>query len=224
MASIRIISLANDGYYSYLRALVASAAVNFSIAKMHVVLVNVSKKKKLTLQSMHPNIIVDSETVDFTHMSEGCYCARRRAHLFQRIRKVTSDTLMWIDADSIIRKDCNHLNEELASFDLATVRKKRTGTLRSGIIAVGNSKASRNFINRYEKSLITDHRWMADQIHLNRIYHDMEKELKFRPLSSWYCDVWMRPLGSIWTAKSKKKHSRKYLQEAEKYTKCHKGK
>ncbi len=220
MASIRVVSLADDEYYCYIRALVGSAAVNFPIAKMHVVLVNVDESKALALKSMHPNIIVESEKIDFVKakMCKRCYCARRRAFLFKRIRKVTSDTLVWIDADSIIRKNCDHLNEKLASYDLATVCKRKTGRLRSGIIAVGNSKASRHFINRYEKSLITDHRWMADQDNLNKVYKNMRKELKFWSLPGWYCDVWMRPLGSIWTAKSKLKHSKKYRQEMKKYS------
>ncbi len=216
MPHVRIVSLADPAYFGLLKGLVASAAVNFPTATMHVVLVNVGAKDCKLIKTLHPNIIVEEEKVDFSKLDKRCYCARRRAFLFKRIRATTDDILLWIDADCLIRRNCDNLANELATCDLAAVLRSN-GTMRSGIIAVGSTHAVWPFVKKYEKALQTDHSWMADQIHLNKIYKSMKSELNFKALSDVYCDVWFRKKGIIWAAKSDLKSNPKFQEEMRKY-------
>jgi hypothetical protein len=219
LKDITIISLADDVYYQYLKSLVISATINFPQALLFIVLVNMDKKFRDELLSYNSKMKVEIEQVNIPPgYDRACYCASRRAFLFKKLREETSNILLWVDADSIIRKPCNDLISHLNSCDV-TMRPKVSGRFASGIIGINSSDVCNNFINRYYDLVKDDKDWMSDQKNLNRTYLEFKDTINFVPLANIYCDVWLSRQGVIWTAKSKTKKSNKYREEMTKYQK-----
>lgn len=221
MKNIKIISLADSEYYHFLFALTRSAEEYFPQASLHLTLVNMDECKIEELRKGNNNITVEIENVNFSKEYEKrCYCARRRGFLFYKLRDICDDILLWIDADSVIRKNCDDLHVLLNKGDLSVVQRRKATDIRSGIIGINTTPVCREFINRYKSILDFDHTWMSDQQNLNKLYREMEKKINLNLLPDVYCDVWFREEGIIWEAKSKSKNSKRYRIEIEKYLQC----
>ncbi len=217
MKNITLISLADSSYYEYLKVLVKSAIKNFSQAKLYMVLVNMEEKYKDEIKSLGENIRVDIETVSFSGDHEKrCYCASRRAFLFKKLREETDDILLWVDADSIIRKSCDDLIAHLNSCEL-TMRSKSKGRFASGVIGVDSTDVCNRFIEEYYAEVGRHNDWMNDQRSLHQIYLKFKDEIIFSYLPRTYCEVSLTEGSVIWTAKSRRKNGRKYRAEMAKY-------
>ena len=75
----------------------------------------------------------------------------------------------------------------------------------------------KEFALKYEQSVNSDHSWMSDQKNLNLAHRAFRKRINFVPLPHNYCDVWLSDEGAIWAAKSKKKNSKRYVHELNKF-------
>jgi len=217
MKNITLISLADGEYYKYLKVLVASAVKNFPQASLYIVLVNMEEKYRDEIKSFGENIRVNIEKVSFTGEHEKrCYCASRRAFLFKKLRKEIDDILLWVDADSIIRKSCNELIVHLNSCEL-TMRSKSKGKFASGVIGVGSSDICNEFIEEYYKEVSKHNDWMNDQRSLCDVYYKFQDRIKFSFLPRPYCEVSLTDDAYIWAAKARRKNSSKYKREMAKY-------
>lgn len=219
MKGIKVITLADAAYFKYVKAFVNSCKINFSNASLHLVLVNMTEVDRSEVESMHPNIEVVIEEVDFADdLEKRCYCTNRRAHLFKYLRDKTDDMLLWVDADSIFRKDCSFLTEHLNSCELTMRRKKRADKFAAGIIGIYSTPICKEFIDYYYDLVEADKGWMSNQVHLRDAYLEFKDRINFDFLDKRYCDVWLSDDGVIWTAKSKLKNTEKYVKEMKKYT------
>jgi len=217
LKNITLISLADSAYYKYLKVLVKSAIINFPQAKLHIVLVNMGEEHRVAIKSLGENIRVDIETVSFPGEHEKrCYCASRRAFLFKKLREETDDVLLWIDADSIIRKPCDDLISHLNSCEL-TMRSKSKGRFASGVIGVDSTDVCNMFIEEYYAEVSRHNDWMNDQRSLHQVYLRFKDKIKFNYLPRTYCEVSLTEEAVIWTAKSHRKDGKKYRAEMAKY-------
>lgn len=217
MKDITLISLSDESYYPYLKVLVKSAVKNFPQANLFVVLVNMDEKYKKEIEGLSPGIRVEMEKVSFPGEHEKrCYCASRRAFLFKKLREETDDILLWVDADSIIRKSCDGLIQHLNSCEL-TMRSKSKGRFASGVIGVDSSDICNEFIEEYYNEVSKHSDWMNDQKSLHTVYLKFQDRIKFRYLERTYCEVSLTEDAVIWAAKSHRKNSKKYISEMRKY-------
>lgn len=217
MSSITLISLADSAYYKYLKVLVKSAIKNFPQAKLYMVLVNMEDGYADEIKSLGDNIRVEIERVDFSGEHEKrCYCAGRRAFLFKKLREETDDILLWVDADSIIRKSCDDLIFHLNSCEL-TMRSKSKGKFASGVIGIDSTDICNKFIEEYYLEVGRHNDWMNDQRSLHQVYLKFKDDIKFKYLPRLYCEVSLTEKAVIWTAKSHRKDSKKYKREMAKY-------
>lgn len=214
---ILLFSVADAAYFKYMQGLVKSAAINFPEARMFVELVNMDKESALLLESQHPKIQVRviNKIFDCEH-SKKCFCASRRASLFVELFDSTPTPMMWLDADSLVRRPCKGLVDLMFSCDLS-MRQKRKGHFASGTICLGTSDICKQFAIRYEECVNADHSWMSDQNNLNKVHRIFRKRINFVPLPHTYCDVWFSEEGAIWAAKARKKTSKKYIHELNRF-------
>ncbi len=207
---ITIVSAASPSYLPYMKALVVSARVNFPSAKMVVELVNIGEKYREQFEKNNPNC-----SVVFTNIKpedERIYCSNRKCYLMKSERdKGNKDILMWVDADSVIRRSCENIMP-IINHDL-TVRFKNTTTkientvvkeLYSGVFAVGNSKAANRILNEYVRMTDKVKYWASCQDNLSYAQHKYGQE-DTAILPKELLDFKVGKESLIWTLKCKPK-------------------
>jgi len=234
----KILSVCDKTYFKFLKVMVKSAVINFPESTVHVELVNMDKEAKKIIENISSKCKAEVTPVKFKNINQRkCYCTNRRVDLFDKMRKQCDDTLIWIDADSIIRKPCDKLIKITRKCDVAAVVRPQ-GTLRGGVIIINNTKMGNEFIKEYvrrmkvlnkwnkakdtkniQKDPFTWEVWMSNQNCLDKLCRKWrKKDLHFIALSNRYCDVHLKSDGVIWAAKNKLKTSPIYLKELKKYS------
>lgn len=206
--------------------MVHSAAINFPQAKVLCHLINVPQKKQGLLKRLHPNIEMTTEKIDFhlwKPIRKYIYCANKRAELLYNAVD-SGNKLLYLDADSIIRKPCSELMDILGSCDLTVKEKKKKGGLKAkygrfsaGIIGFGNNSIVKEFIKRYAYIVEHDLNSYSDQYNLYKVYREFKNRINYVPLPERFCDTRLSDDGVIWNGKSNRKATAKYKKEMEKY-------
>ena len=220
MNNIKIITLSDHSYFHFLKPMVYSCNLNFKQANMHVVLVNCSESEKEEIENMHDNITVIHEKIEFNSDQEKRgYCTNRRAYLINYLRNNSEDIVVWVDADSIFRKNCDSLYQHFNSCELTMRgRDHDIEDFAAGVIGLGNTPVCYDFSKRYYDMVKTNDRtWAVDQYKLKECYFEFKSKINFISLPYKYCDVWFSDDGVIWSAKSKNKVSKKYKKEVVKF-------
>jgi hypothetical protein len=245
VSEIRIISLADASYFKYLRVLVNSARVNFPEAKFHAVLVNLDDHFGQELQRSHPRCEYTIERVKFVNDEQKrCYCTNRRGYLLYHIRKMTNDILMWLDADSIIRKPCTELMKICHSVDFAAKKKTKHDMNKAGskprgfmggLLIFGNTPIAAEMTARYYETIVQRDQWqrlvnkklkdklfvskvwMANQDLLTNLVENYEYKIRFSPLAQEFLDCKLFDSSVIW---SLKRSTRKKPEYKNKFNAC----
>ena len=113
---ITLMSISDRKYLAYLKVLVRSAKVNFPEAEMYCVLVNCDD----TIGDEYITTDLEGEELEI-------YCANLRISVLNKLRQERKGVLIWMDADSIIRKPCNGLVKILETCDVVAREKERGG-------------------------------------------------------------------------------------------------
>jgi hypothetical protein len=219
MGNVTIITLADGEYFKMLLSMVRSLSHHCKGAGVHAILVNSTDKQEAIIRKAHDKITVVRDDLSFSSDSEKrCYCTNRRGYLFKKMRSKLSGHLVWIDADSIFRKNCDSFMSHVSSCEL-TMRPKdlKKGTFAAGVIGIGDSLICHEFIEDYYDAVNKDKDWMSNQRNLNKTYWKYRKKINYKVLDKKYCDVWMSDGGVLWCAKSKLHKSKKYRLEIDKY-------
>ena len=221
-----IIAIADINYMGHLGVMVRSAAAHFPQATMRCHLINVPKAKREALMQSHPKIEITSERTSFAgweQIRKYIYCANKRAELLLDAIK-HNEYLLYLDADSIIRKPCDELVEILQSCDMTVKDKKKKGKAKpkygrfsAGIIGFGNGPIAKQFIERYAYVVKNDINSYSDQYNLYATYKEFKDTIKYVPLPERFCDTRLSEDGVIWNGKSNRKQTPKYQKEMDKY-------
>jgi hypothetical protein len=235
-----IISLASKEYYGWLTTMATSVRHFFPQASMHVVLVNMGEKDGEKLSRIHPKLTYEIETVEFESGKERkCYCTNRRTFLYKKYRDRFPGFLMWLDADSIVRKSCDPLYEHLCSkkndFDVALFRKGFYGTVRrkgepiilAGVTVINDTEMARTFINKYDELVdqmsykmqkMRDRIWWLNQDMLRKRLVSMKLGVRYEYLWKPYYDTENSdPI--IWTPTLEDKQTEEFAKEIERIMK-----
>lgn len=167
MSNIRIVTLADLSYFEYLKSLVNSIHINLPDVKIHAYLINLQDVHGDILKSIHPNLEYTIENVKFKFdLQKRCYCTNRRGKILKDLRDSTNDILIWLDADSLIVKECRDLIEFAETCDLSIRPKNKSDLTKvaikqrrlphgfmAGVIIVGNSEKSKLFTDMYDKNI-----------------------------------------------------------------------
>lgn len=235
----KLITAFDKDYFKFGKIMIKSATINFPECSIYAELVNMDDYAKDIIDNIAPQCESEITSIDFKNANQKkCYCTNRRVELFDKLRKRCDDVLIWLDADSIIRRPCIELMNIISSHDVsAVVRPPPVASLRGGIIAINNTEQGNNFIkeyveimkplNRWDKAKdtakiqhdpFTWEVWMANQNVLDRMCRKRKNlDLNFAALDNLYCDVHLKDEGFIWAAKNRLKTSPIYLEELNKY-------
>ena len=145
----------------------------------------------------------------------------RIAVINQLMQNKSVENLIYIDSDSIIRKDFGDFNGIMEDADIRIRMRdqlKERGRVSVGTIFFNNTKNTRDFTKIWLKSsrgkLKT---WFTDQLQFYRTMMKMP-HVKIRHLSTRYLGTSLRDNDYVWNGKSKIKfQDERYLAEYNKY-------
>ncbi|MDM3861026.1 MAG: putative nucleotide-diphospho-sugar transferase [Aphanizomenon gracile PMC644.10] len=206
-----ILSIADQKYCKYLKTLISSIAVNFKDVHVHLHLINVSPSEQDELLCLYSNITFTSEEVKIDDsQSFSAYCANVRVRVMRRLLESGIDNLLYLDADSIVRKDLTPLFRLLKNTDLIIHHRHsdvEAWRFATGAIAIRNNAKVKVFMQGWEKNLESlIYSWYGDQISFSRTYEILKNELYIKNLPMKYIDWKFSPFSSIWAGKGKRKH------------------
>lgn len=205
-----ILSIADQKYCKYLKTLISSIAVNFKDVHVHLHLINVSPSEQDELLCLYSNITFTSEEVKIDDsQSFSAYCANVRVRVMRKLLESGIDNLLYLDADSIVRKDLTPLFRLLKNTDLIIHHRHsdvEAWRFNTGAIAIRNNTKVILFMQNWEKNLESlTYSWYGDQISFSRTYDHLKNELCIKNLPMKYSDWQFSPFSLIWTGKGKRK-------------------
>lgn len=155
------------------------------------------------------------------------YCAGFRTYIFGPNRSdyfSEEDTLVWIDADSLVRKDLKSLELfcKENEFDTSARPKNKKDKFASGLIVQKQTSEGLLFGHQWHekwKERFYNEEWTADQNSFNdTVSSNHSKNIsKTIGLPREFCDVWITEEGVIWQAKHQTKMKKTYSDEMKKY-------
>jgi hypothetical protein len=188
-----------------------------------------SKKVIDLILKANPSTKIEVIALDHFMPSEALkrYCAGFRTTVFGPSRDKyfeKDDTLVWIDADSIVRNPLKELEVfcEENSFDVAARAKNAKYKFASGLIIQKGTSAARDFGNKWFSKWghrFSKSEWTADQ----NAFNDTSQWFFSRGIGNViaapksFCDVWLSESGLIWQAKHQTKMKKIYVDEMKTY-------
>lgn len=225
-ASVVIFSVASSDYLSDLCGLVQSLKRNVTKEHLcHVTLVLTEEERtkeneyKSIIRHVNDAVLIDVEIHDFESIqAKRCYCAGLRIPLFAKLRAIHPNCLLlWLDADTIIRRKCSDFFETMLKHDVSirakpsdktSLQKEKTslanGKYWSGIIGISPTSAGNAFIQaynmHYQNLLARNLNWFNDQKALDGAFTDVDN-LSHYDIPKQYMDFHMADSSPIWVCK-----------------------
>ena len=163
------------------------------------------------------------KTVSFGPTQSGRIAAGFRTVVFSNRTKFFNeeDTLVWVDADSIVREDLSVVSDFCKEdFDVAARGKNDKLKFASGFIIVKPTPSAEKFsnllYNNWEKRF-SENEWTADQNAFNEAARSLVGETSVLKAPKVFCDVWLSDEGVIWQAKHQTKIKKRYVDEMRKH-------
>ncbi|MCP4651982.1 MAG: hypothetical protein GY858_01165 [Candidatus Omnitrophica bacterium] len=192
---ITLISIADRKYLAYLKVLVRSAKANFPEAEMYCVLVNCKD-----------SICDEYISTELKGAALEAFCANLRTSVLHKLRQKREGILVWMDADTIIRKPCNGLIKHLKSCDVTAREKDKSGYF-TGLVGINDTKQATSFLDKWNEKMKGKDNWFADQ----HTFDDVSNDYDVKTLPLTYLDFKLNNDSVIWVGKGRK--IRKALKE-----------
>ena len=217
-----ILIVSDQEYFEKALTLIKSIRLINNNLKIHYHQINFKKNININdIYFSYENIELDNKTIfnfnNIKYTQKQAYCANIRFHIINNLIS-ENEYILYLDADSIIRKPINELIESCKLNDLVINKctKKsyyRKGfRLRTGVFSIKNTPIMKNFLQHLLK-LINLKQWFSDQDSIQDTYIEFNNKIKFKLLDSRYID-WNYDLNSeIWVGKGDNKYkNKKYLE------------
>lgn len=211
-----IVVVSDTKYLPHLQVLIASLVKNYSQALIHVHLVNVSYRNVLKIQNIAPQIQISRGNVSIADPKKfAAYCANIRARVIFSILERGDGLVLYLDADSIVRRSISSLFRLVENNDILILQQKKVKPVlgehlvfAAGVILFKNSQKTRIFVEAW-KSALEPHlnEWFADQIYFARTASSSVARIGDLPFS--FIDWSFKPLSHIWVGKGSKKYENK---------------
>ena len=230
-----IFSVSDSTYLPFTRVLFNSIKCNVKTPyKFHLHTVNVPDKKINFFKDTYENIEVTVDKIEldekpdfnnsFNKSKKAAYCANIRAKGIHDLMMRGCKYILYLDADSIVRKDLNQLLEMIKNTDIIIATRKESPKIRSkvltGVIGINNNLNSLKFVDLWKSLVLNElslYRWYTDQVMFTKAMEENIINITDLPLE--YIDTARFVGGSfIWCGKGDRKFGNtKYIQEMEKY-------
>ncbi|GAF99962.1 unnamed protein product, partial [marine sediment metagenome] len=142
------------------------------------------------------------EFVDYDGDKLEEFCVNARTWLLLNARKKYKGSIFWMDATTLIRKNCCGLVGLMDGIDVL-VHKKRgeMGSYLTGVLGLSENPAIMEFLKRWNKATQENNTWYANQNFLPAALFGLDK-IKTNQLPATYID-WKFNDSVIWTGKGR---------------------
>lgn len=219
-----LLAIGDGEYLDHLRILAASIHRNFRECRIHFHLINIESSKAAELRQIHSESSFSFENTAFnTEKEKRAYCANVRPRIILNLLKAETDLVLYLDADSIVRKSLCDLVSKIRRHDIAILHRAQTGDERirfaTGVVGIKNTKNSLSFVCEWaelvEKNIYV---WYSDQLCFSHTYDALKNKIDLVNLPAQFIDWSFSFATPIWTGKGQRKYSEKfYLLEQQYY-------
>jgi hypothetical protein len=237
-APLTILAVADGEFLGRAAALAASIACHMPAARLHACLVNVDPEPaERELRSRHANVefsheraALDAATVKvgldgLTRYTEKAgYCVNLRGRAVLRLLRAGRPRVLFLDADSIVRRHLAPLCELIDAHDLVIHRRPHERDfmgVAGGVIGVRPTPRALEFFARAVDriGLLGDREFFSDQLAFHQVLGELGPRLRVAHLPQPYIDWEFAADSFIWTGKGRRKYeSEAYLAEERLYS------
>lgn len=230
--ALTIISVSDPKYLKCLKVLTASVNQNSPTTKLYYHLINYCDDEAVSkeLLSIHPFIEFSFEKKQFqTDEQKRAYCANIRGEIIKDLLARGSKLLLYLDSDSIVRKDLSELETLMKSHDILILKRTEIKDSRlrflTSTIGLNNTDATRHFVQRWAEIINENiYEWWTDQISFANTYDQLSSTINLMSIPQKFVDSQFSIFSPIWTGKGEKKYGAElYLLEEQYYIKKLKG-
>lgn len=220
---LTIITVCDESYLKFVRVLFNSIKVNVKIPfKFHLHAINIPDKvldsfsknyNNLTISK--DNIILDdtpNKDIVFKKSKKECYCANIRANVLLNLLEKENKYILYLDADSIVRKDLNHLLNLLKKNDIIIFRRDYQEEPRlkvlTSLIGLNNNNNTKKFIENWKHYMMQEkilYSWYSDQLYFYETMNEMP-DVSISTVPVAYVDSGFKNNSFIWNGKANRKH------------------
>lgn len=203
--------IADQKYIGYLKTLLNSLSLSNQKISVYVCLVNINKTSRLekSLKKRYENIYIEYINRTFnSNADKKGFCVNYRIPLIRKILNHDFKNILFLDADSIVRKSLYEAKVsessdiEILFRDSEDVRMK----VACGVILIKNNIRSKRFIELWEKKNSSGkYTWFYDQITFFETFMEMRKEVNVENIDSNLIDWEFKKSSIIWSGKGNRK-------------------
>lgn len=239
MNDLTILLVSDETYLNYAYAIINSINKNCSHLKIHLHLVDINEEDEqitklrdlsiypidfsFSQKNLNPNKTLNKGNVSYSE--RGAYSANIRMNILYDLMIKGCQYLLYVDVDSIIRKDLSTLFDLIKSTEV-TFQKTGSGNqyskFKSGVIGVKTTPNSLLFFKKVSEFIEKNGycTWGIDQLSLYHIFNEMieTKKCDWQQLPTTYLDYSFNTDSIIWTGKGQRKYLNNiYVNEYQKY-------
>lgn len=217
-----ILIVSDQEYFNKALILIKSIRLHHNDLKIHYHQINFNQKIDINYISYSfDNISLNHDKIyqynKINYSEKQAYCANIR---FKIINNLISDNqyILYLDADSIVRKPLNQLIDYCKNHDLVINKctKKsyyRKGfRLRTGVFSIKNTPIMLQFLQNL-LNRINLNKWFSDQDSIQDTFIEYEDDIKLKIINNNYIDWYYDDTSEIWVGKGENKFSnQKYLK------------
>ncbi len=227
---LQVVVLSSRNYLKHVIVLVASIRKNAPDLGIILHLINVpeSAEEIQLIKKLDPQVKLRYEQGIGEDAKCPAYCTIRRARVLYEELTDQQPFLLYLDADSIIRRPLDKIMQILDCSDVVMFhRPERDLHMRfaAGVIGIRHSRASCDLLRKWmEKLESKTPEWFDDQRFLWDAFSEVGESLKFEQLPKEYIDWKFQTNTYIWVGKGKRKFENKlYTMEEAYYEKWARG-
>lgn len=234
---LTVVAIADPEFVPRLRALAASLAANMPVALLHACLVNVRDAGTVrSLQAAHGNLEVSFEDaiLDATVVKMGRdgitpytekagFCVNLRGRAVLRLLRQGRRRVLFLDADSIVRRDLRPLFALMDANDVVIHKRpheKDYMGVAGGVIGVRPSAGGLEFFERAVERIdaIGNRDFFSDQLAFHQTIAELGERVRVAHLPKAFIDWEFAPDSFIWVGKGRRKFENEtYLEEERLY-------
>lgn len=209
-SNIVILIISDEHYFKHLTTLIASIKINFTDALIWCHVVNPTSIHGSLLKRKDLQFSIEKKHFKDNASRKG-YCANIRGQIMANILNIGYKYVLYIDADSIVRRNCFSLKQIIKKNDITIYKRdweeKINMKFATGIIGIQNNVKTRLFVKKWieEINKAGIFNWFSDQIGFVKAFDFMKDDIDLFPLPQTYCDWFFKTNTHIWTGKGERK-------------------
>jgi len=207
-----LIALVDKQYLHFLKTLLTSLRKTNHKITAFVCLININKGEKLEndLRLIYENISFSYLSRDFVSDAERrAFCSNYRVMFIKEILNKQLNLLIYLDADSIIRKNLTLANINPSSDIEILMRDSNDSRFKvaTGAMIIKNNSQSKLFFKHWEKNIhLKQFKWFSDQITCYETIEELSNDVVVCQIDERLIDWKFINSSIIWAGKGNRKY------------------